>query len=229
MAPAPRRGFRAALPLSLLACAALFCWEQIRSLQFEATGFIGPFGGQPDKQEGQQGQQGEGEQPQPRLGPNGEVLEDGVDYEEFDWKDDAYQKQLDRIALRKKKAQPNYKETAAEKVKRLQKLAMWNAAQRKGMSETVGAITSQGQVVDIKVTLQKPLGIDFQERDDDSGKIWVGEVREGFSAAADGSVARGDWLSAVNGFEVEKLPFEDALQYIKDAQGDIELTFKRVM
>lgn len=100
--------------------------------------------------------------------------------EEVDWKDIAYQRQLERIQARKRKAQPNYKaglgirvqqpdftvqfhvrslvlafnrrlcsqqETAEERKVRLRKLAMWNAAQRKGMSGVFGQDES---TVDIK-------------------------------------------------------------------------------
>lgn len=79
---------------------------------------------------------------------------------------------------RKRKAQPNYKErcplgrsmpisitpcdalppceeTQEERKVRLRKLAMWNAAQKKGMTDVVGR---QETTVDIKVTLLKPLG-----------------------------------------------------------------------
>ena len=46
-------------------------------------------------------------------------------------------------------------ETAEERKVRLRKLAMWNAAQKKGMTDVVGRAET---TVDIKVGLMKPLG-----------------------------------------------------------------------
>ena len=52
-------------------------------------------------------------------------------------------------------ASTQLKETAEERKVRLRKLAMWNAAQKKGMTEVVGRAET---TVDIKVGLMKPLG-----------------------------------------------------------------------
>ena len=53
-------------------------------------------------------------------------------------------------------------ETAEERKVRLRKLAMWNAAQKKGMTDVVGRAET---TVDIKVGLMKPLGtFNFTQR-----------------------------------------------------------------
>ena len=52
-------------------------------------------------------------------------------------------------------ASTQLEETAEERKVRLRKLAMWNAAQKKGMTDVVGRAET---TVDIKVGLMKPLG-----------------------------------------------------------------------
>eukprot|EP00913_Durusdinium_trenchii_P014943 g14017.t1 len=66
-------------------------------------------------------------------------------------------------------------ETAREKKVRLRKLAMWNAVQRKGMTDVVGRSEA---TVDIKVNLMKPLGIEFEKFDTEPNRAWVSAILE---------------------------------------------------
>ncbi|CAJ1338706.1 unnamed protein product [Effrenium voratum] len=132
---------------------------------------------------------------------------------------------MERIAARKRKAQPNYKETAQERKVRLRKLAMWNAAQRKGMTSVVGR---EAATVDIKVKLAKPMGIEFEKRDEDPNRAWVSGIFKEGSAYENGEVEAGDFLAQVNGVEVDGKPYEEAIQNLIDAEGEVDLVFKRI-
>ncbi|CAE7704427.1 MPP7 [Symbiodinium pilosum] len=104
-------------------------------------------------------------------------------------------------------------------------MAMWNAAQRKGVNE-VGA--RDMTTIDIKVKLLKPLGIEFEERANDPGRVWVLRVLEEGSAFKNGEVEPGDFLSYVNGVDVEDKSYDETLQLLVNAEGEIDLVFKRI-
>ncbi|CAE7229100.1 unnamed protein product [Symbiodinium sp. CCMP2592] len=202
----PRRAGRFLLLLALLYLAV------IEALGQAQRRFIGPLGEPAKKPEEAAAGSVAGQEP------------DEPD-EKPDWKDAAYQRQLDRINARKRKQSPDYKESAYERKVRLRKMAMWNAAQRKGVNE-VGARDST--TIDIKVKLVKPFGIEFEEREEDPNRVWVGRILEEGSAFKNGEVETGDFLTTVNGQDVEGKPYDEALQYLVDAEGEIDLVFKRI-
>ncbi|CAE7621793.1 unnamed protein product [Symbiodinium microadriaticum] len=192
-----------------LLLASLLCLAVLEALsQAAAQRFIGPLG-EPAKKPEEAAGSVAGQEPD----------------EKPDWKDAAYQRQLDRINARKRKQSPDYKESAYERKVRLRKMAMWNAAQRKGVNE-VGARDST--TIDIKVKLVKPFGIEFEEREEDPNRVWVGRIMEEGSAFKNGEVETGDFLTTVNGQDVEGKPYDEALQYLVDAEGEIDLIFKRI-
>eukprot|EP00931_Biecheleriopsis_adriatica_P010106 TRINITY_DN1111_c0_g1_i1.p1 TRINITY_DN1111_c0_g1~~TRINITY_DN1111_c0_g1_i1.p1 ORF type:complete len:257 (-),score=55.92 TRINITY_DN1111_c0_g1_i1:66-773(-) len=223
-----RAGTRSLLLLSLVVCASLLLWDDRQ----QAVGFLGA---DPTKRSDQeQPPKPEGEKPsgptisegglpeqQPTLDENGnEII-----YEEYDWTAEAYERQLSRIAERKRRAKGIYSDEL--KQKKIAKAAMWQAATRKSGAEGVTAVRAEGMVVEIKVLLEKPLGIEFRELEDGTGRVWVGDIQSGGSAASNGEVATGDWLGAVNGVKVDDAPFEEALDLIRQAEGEIQLVFKR--
>eukprot|EP00435_Cladocopium_sp_Y103_P066291 s282_g28.t1 len=136
-----------------------------------------------------------------------------MDLRKVDWKDLAYQRQLERIASRKRKAQPNYKDRT------LRKLAMWNAAQKKGMTDVVGRAET---TVDIKVGLMKPLGIEFEKYDEEPNRAWVSGIFKDGSAFKNGEIEAGDFLFSVTlgrslaAFSELKALYKDALAEEKD-------------
>ena len=69
----------------------------------------------------------------------------------------------------------------------------------------------------VAVELTKPMGIVFEENDDDFGGIFVQSHKEGGVAAENGVLQEGDQLIAVNTIKVSGLPFDDALGTIVDA------------
>lgn len=80
----------------------------------------------------------------------------------------------------------------------------------------------------VKVALEKPMGIVFEENDADFGGIFVHSLKEGGIAASNGSVHVGDQLVAVKATKVSGLPFDDALGAIIDSEeSSVELTFFR--
>ncbi|CAL1149332.1 unnamed protein product [Cladocopium goreaui] len=190
----------ALMDLRLLVLALLWCCRLLPD-------FLGGFGEEEKK------------------GPPAKGEPERVEEQEVDWKDLAYQRQLERIANRKRKAQPNYKETAEERKVRLRKLAMWNAAQKKGMTDVVGRAET---TVDIKVGLMKPLGIEFEKYDEEPNRAWVSGIFKDGSAFKNGEIEAGDFLFSVNGKEVDGMPYEEALQNIVDAEGEINLAFSEL-
>eukprot|EP00930_Biecheleria_cincta_P089005 TRINITY_DN78264_c0_g1_i1.p1 TRINITY_DN78264_c0_g1~~TRINITY_DN78264_c0_g1_i1.p1 ORF type:complete len:249 (-),score=62.26 TRINITY_DN78264_c0_g1_i1:69-782(-) len=225
-----RRGYT--LQLALAACVCWILASTGNQLGSKVINFFNPFGGEPEKKT--EPPSGEGEKkPEPDnsvLGgmwakPKQKEME-AQEWEEYDWKDDAYSRQMERLKERKRRKEGRL--TPEERQKRLAKIAMWNSAKRQGTGDSVGAVKADGQEVDIAVELQKPLGIDFVERYDGSGRVWVNEVREGFSAFKDGQVGVGDYLAEVNGMRCDGLSFNEVINYIKDAQGEIKFKFRRI-
>ena len=70
------------------------------------------------------------------------------------------------------------------------------------------------------VELSKPMGIVFEENDQDFGGIFVQSLKEDGVAAQNGVLQSGDQLIAVNSVKVSSLPFDDALGAIVDAEGE---------
>eukprot|EP00933_Yihiella_yeosuensis_P036555 TRINITY_DN30325_c0_g1_i1.p1 TRINITY_DN30325_c0_g1~~TRINITY_DN30325_c0_g1_i1.p1 ORF type:complete len:238 (+),score=51.29 TRINITY_DN30325_c0_g1_i1:80-793(+) len=229
---APLLRLAAALSLALLGA-----WLHPGTRARQATTFLGGlpgFGGDEDEKQPKQESKGESA-PQDRTEMEKlvESQREGSPEKEPDWreiaKEESYQRQLQRLEERQRRASPNYKETAEERKKRLQKMALWQSSLSVGTDDVVGKVQVTGQVIEVKVTLPKPLGIDFVEYKGQEGKHVVKQVTEGGSAYRTQEVEAGDCLYAVNDFIVEGIPFDSALQYIIDAQGDVKLTFKRTM
>uniref|UniRef100_A0A7S2JZ66 PDZ domain-containing protein n=1 Tax=Leptocylindrus danicus TaxID=163516 RepID=A0A7S2JZ66_9STRA len=74
-----------------------------------------------------------------------------------------------------------------------------------------GFIDAMDTVNYVKVALQKPMGIVFEENDEKMGGIYAVELKEGGNAHTEGSIKPGDQLVAVNGKKVSGLAFDDAL------------------
>ena len=72
----------------------------------------------------------------------------------------------------------------------------------------------------VAAELAKPMGIVFEENDDDFGGIFVQSIKEGGAADASGVLMEGDQLISVGTSAVHGLPFDDALGSIVDAPGD---------
>jgi len=80
----------------------------------------------------------------------------------------------------------------------------------------------------VAVMLEKPMGIVFEENDDDFGGIFVQSIKEGGNADTNGVVMEGDQLVAVGTKAVHGLSFDDALGTIVDAKEDkVKLVFFR--
>mmetsp|Transcript_101120 Transcript_101120/g.182506 ORF Transcript_101120/g.182506 Transcript_101120/m.182506 type:complete len:242 (+) Transcript_101120:68-793(+) len=223
--PAPVRAVAAGLGL-------LCCWRELGAGSKELAGirsqqaFFGPFLGN-DPEELRREREAMA-RPAPPLA-EGEEEPEGYEYVEYDWKEEALKKQLERVEARKNKAKGNI--TPEDKRKRLLKKAMWASAQRKGLNDGVGAVCATGVEVDLTVTLRKPLGINFIEKEDDEipGRAYIGAIQEGSMAESLEELETGDWLMAVNGIPVADMAFDKSLKYIVDAQGDIKLKFGRVL
>ena len=72
----------------------------------------------------------------------------------------------------------------------------------------------------VSMDLSKPMGIVFEENDEDYGGIFVQSLAEGGAAETNGGFQKGDQLVAVDSTFVTGLPFDEALGTIVDAQGE---------
>ncbi|CAB9511078.1 expressed unknown protein [Seminavis robusta] len=72
----------------------------------------------------------------------------------------------------------------------------------------------------VAVELTKPMGIVFEENDDDFGGIFVQSIKEGGAADTNGVLMEGDQLVSVGTKPVHGMPFDDALGTIVDATGE---------
>ena len=72
----------------------------------------------------------------------------------------------------------------------------------------------------VAVELTKPMGIVFEENDDDFGGIFVQSIKEGGAADTNGVLMEGDQLVAVGTTPVHGLAFDDALGTIVSAEEE---------
>mmetsp|Transcript_31148 Transcript_31148/g.62050 ORF Transcript_31148/g.62050 Transcript_31148/m.62050 type:complete len:206 (-) Transcript_31148:428-1045(-) len=110
----------------------------------------------------------------------------------------------------------------------------WNTKPTNDSAEAIGAkapenfVDSMDAANYVTTALTKPMGIVFEENDSKIGGIFVLEINEGSSAAADGKIKPGDQLVAVGSKKVSGLQFEDALGAIIDSEEEkTKLTFFR--
>jgi len=95
--------------------------------------------------------------------------------------------------------------------------------------ETADTIKDASDFVDsmdeanyVSVSLSKPMGIVFEENDEEFSGIFALSLKEGGIAETDGTIKPGDQLVAVNDKSVTGLEFDDALGAIVDS--DLEKT-----
>jgi hypothetical protein len=89
-------------------------------------------------------------------------------------------------------------------------------------------IDSMDEANYISASLAKPMGIVFEENDEEFGGIFVLSLSEGGAAEVEGSVKPGDQLVAVNEAKVSGFAFDDALGTIIDSEAELtNLTFFR--
>mmetsp|Transcript_4743 Transcript_4743/g.12742 ORF Transcript_4743/g.12742 Transcript_4743/m.12742 type:complete len:249 (-) Transcript_4743:72-818(-) len=78
----------------------------------------------------------------------------------------------------------------------------------------------------VTLTLEKPLGIQFEENSEEEGLgAAVEEVKPGYSAFATGLVRSGYQLIIAENTPVYGLPLEEAVKPIMDKDGPVKLTF----
>ena len=70
----------------------------------------------------------------------------------------------------------------------------------------------------VKSLLTKPMGIVFEENDEEFGGIFVISLSEDGAAEKEGLIKPGDQLVAVNDKKVSGLPFDEALGCIVDSE-----------
>jgi len=112
----------------------------------------------------------------------------------------------------------------------------WNAVRDKDEPEVKQApapiqkdfIDSMDAANYVTADLTKPMGIVFEENDDDVGGIFVLSLSNGGAAEAHGGIRPGDQLIAVNSVKVSGMSFDDALGAIIDStQEKTRLLFFR--
>lgn len=111
----------------------------------------------------------------------------------------------------------------------------WNVQSTDETSQQQSAPVFSGDFVDsmdatnyISTSLQKPMGIVFEENDEDFGGIFVYNLKEGGAAEKDGVIKPGDQLISVDDLKVAGMPFDDALGALVLTEGpDTKLIFFR--
>lgn len=108
----------------------------------------------------------------------------------------------------------------------------WNVkseAEQMSIAEVpVDFVDSMDVVNYITVPLEKPMGIVFEENEEENGGIFILSLKEGGAAELSGNLKAGDQLVAVNDVKVSGKPFDDALGAIVDAETEkTQLTFFR--
>merc|ERR1719384_3087889 len=100
----------------------------------------------------------------------------------------------------------------------------WNVDPTDGEGQQVSGSQEPDNFIDsmdisnyIAVSLEKPMGITFEENDEDFGGIFVVSLSEDGAAEKDGKVKPGDQLVLVNSDKVSGLKFEEALGKIVEA------------
>jgi C-terminal processing protease CtpA/Prc len=73
----------------------------------------------------------------------------------------------------------------------------------------------------VVVELEKPMGIVFEENDEEYGGIFVQSLKEGGVAAKNGVLQSGDQLVAVGTVKVAGMPFDDALGAIVSSETEM--------
>lgn len=81
-------------------------------------------------------------------------------------------------------------------------------------------VDSMDAVNYIGTKLTKPMGIVFEENDEECGGIFVLSLSEGGAAEKDGKIKPGDQLVAVNDKKVSGLSFDEALGAIMDSTAE---------
>merc|ERR1712038_191627 len=89
-----------------------------------------------------------------------------------------------------------------------------------GSQEPENFIDSMDKANYFAVSLQKPMGIIFEENDEEYGGIFVLSLSEDGAAEKDGKIKPGDQLVLVNKDQVSGLQFDDALGKIVDANTE---------
>jgi len=91
--------------------------------------------------------------------------------------------------------------------------------------EPVDAMDAKNYLV---VNLSRPMGILFEENyDAQHGGAFVAEINEGCSAAADGSICRGDQVIAIGDKRVSGMDFDEVMKVIEESDTKIKLTLFR--
>lgn len=109
----------------------------------------------------------------------------------------------------------------------------WNVkpmddASQKGAKSDEVFVDSMDAVNYLSTDLPKPMGIVFEENDDEYGGIFVLSLTEGGAAEQDGKIKPGDQLVAVNDVKVTGLEFDPALgKIIKSESEKTKLTLFR--
>jgi len=73
----------------------------------------------------------------------------------------------------------------------------------------------------ITASLPRPMGVVFEENDEEFGGIFVLSLSEGGNAETEGKIKPGDQLVAVNKNKVAGMVFDDALGTIVEADTDV--------
>ena len=89
-------------------------------------------------------------------------------------------------------------------------------------------VDSMDEVNYVTASIEKPMGIVFEENDEDYGGIFLLSLKEGGHGEKNGLLKPGDQLIAVDGKQVSGMSFDDALGTIVESENsEVKMTFFR--
>jgi len=184
----------------------------------------------PDDLPGQQAETPEEEEAQAKAQLEEEQAETRPDFNQAiqDWKEVAYERQMERIQARKRKAAGVYEMSPREILAKKRREAEWRRMSGRSSEGNFGERDTDEDGTLVTVTLEKPLGIEFIEINarEPCGAI-VADVPVGYNAHKSGKIEIGDELYAVDGEKVMGEPMAEAIVPIAAKEGEVELTFFR--
>jgi len=95
-----------------------------------------------------------------------------------------------------------------------------NEVAKSGSKAPANFVDSMDATNYIEVSLSKPMGIVFEENDEETGGIFVQALTDGGSAAVNGNIKIGDQLVSVGQSKVSGMAFDVALGTIVDSVAD---------
>ena len=116
--------------------------------------------------------------------------------------------------------------SAQQRITPIDRLMGWDKAIIASRDDLDPFMDSMDEMNYVTVSLAKPLGLEFVENADDEGNgVMIDKVAANSNADQTGLLRAGYHLIFVDGRPVHGLSFDDAIEAIIEAEGNVKLTF----